>query len=300
MKRFLHILTLLFSLGLSQTALAANDYPLNAPVGGEPFGHSVTSIGEGVYVFRWWVYRNIFIVTDEGVIVTDPMNPKAAKLLQSEIRKITDKPVKYVVYSHNHHDHISGGIIFQKEGAKFVGHENVLKELGDHPSAVTPLPDITFQDRHTVTLGGRTLELEYFGPNHGESLVVMRLPKEKILFVVDIVTPRRVAFRMMPDFWPDEWIRSLKEIEATDFDYVISGHGPHTEPAIDAANVVMEQRVYLEDLMAAVKQAIDEGMHNPDELKTSVKLPEYKDWQYYNEWLPMNIERIWAFYHMGW
>ena len=105
---------------------------------------------------------------------------------------------------------------------------------------------------------------------------------------------------MMPDFWPDERIRSLKEIEATDFDYVISGHGPNTEPAIDTTNVVMEQRVYLEDLMAAVKEAMDSGVNSPDTLQKSVKLPKYKDWRYYDEWLPMNIERIWAFYHMGW
>ena len=300
MKYLLRSAILLFGLFVSTLSLAAKEFPLTEPVGGEPFGHSVTTLGDGVYVFRWWVYRNIFIVTDEGVIVTDPLNPKAAKLLQSEIRKITDKPVKYVVYSHNHHDHISGGIIFKEEGAKFVGHENVLKELADHPSPVTPLPDITYKDHYTVELGDRKLELKYFGANHGESLVVMRLPKENALFIVDIVTPRRVAFRMMPDFWPDEWIRSLKEIEATDFDYVISGHGPNTEPAIDTANVVKDQRVYIEDLMAAVKGAMDAGVHSPDELKASVKLPKYKGWRYYDEWLPMNIERIWAFYHMGW
>lgn len=300
MKSLVRSAILLFGLLVSTLSFAAQEFPLTEPMGGKPFGHSVKNLGDGLYVFRWWVYRNIFIVTDEGVIVTDPMNPRAAKLLQSEIRKITDKPVKYVVYSHNHHDHISGGIIFKEEGAKFVGHENVLKELGDHPSPVTPLPDITFKDRHTVKLGGRTLELEYYGPNHGNSLAVMRLPKEKALFIVDIVTPRRVAFRMMPDFWPDEWIRTLKEIEATEFDYVISGHGPHTQPAIDPAKVVMEQRVYLEDLMAAVKKAMDSGTHSPDALQKSVKLPKYKDWRSYDEWLPMNIERIWAFYHMGW
>ena len=104
----------------------------------------------------------------------------------------------------------------------------------------------------------------------------------------------------MPDFWPDDWIRSLKEIEATDFEYVISGHGPNTEPAIDTADVVMKQRVYLEDLMTAVKEAMDSGMHSPDALQKFVKLPKYKDWRNYEEWLPMNIERIWAFYHMGW
>lgn len=165
---------------------------------------------------------------------------------------------------------------------------------------MTPLPDITFKDRYTLKLGGRTLELEYYGPNHGNSLAIMRLPEEKILFIVDIVTPRRVAFRAMPDFWPDEWIRTLKEIEATDFDYVIPAHGPHTEPAIDPASIVMEQRVYLEDLMAAVKTAMDSGVHSPDKLRKTVKLPKYRYWRSYEEWLPMNIERIWAYYHMGW
>ena len=279
---------------------ASSNLPTQEPMGGKPFGHSVKKVSDGLYVFRWWVYRNMFLVTDEGVIVTDPMNPKAAKLLRSEIRKITDKPVKYVVYSHNHHDHISGGNIFKQEGAKFVAHKNVLKELGDHPSAVTPLPDITFDKSYTLSLGGRTLELNYFGPNHGESLVVMRLPKEKIMFIVDIVTPRRVAFRTMPDFWPDEWIRSLKEIEQMDFDYVISGHGPTNQPAIDPASVVAEQRMYLEDLIAAVKAEWDKGTHNPDKLRKLVKLPKYKHWRSYEQWLPMNVERIWSYLHMGW
>lgn len=299
MKRFFIQSIFVVSLLFSSLTMASN-LPTEEPMGGEPFGHSVKSMGDGLYVFRWWVYRNIFLVTDEGVIVTDPMNPKAAQLLLGEIRKITDKPIKYVVYSHNHHDHISGGNIFKEEGAKFVAHTNVLKELGDHASPVTPLPDITFDDSYTLKLGGRTLELSYFGKNHGASLVVMRLPKEKAIFVVDIVTPRRVAFRGMPDFWPDDWIRSLKEIEKMDFDYVISGHGPETQPAIDPASVVAEQRVYLEDLMTAVKDAMDAGTHSPDALRKMVKLPKYEKWQYYNEWLPMNIERIWAYYHMGW
>ncbi|MCW8900863.1 MAG: MBL fold metallo-hydrolase [Gammaproteobacteria bacterium] len=299
MKHLLLKFTFVLSLLFSSTAMSA-DFPTKEPMGGQPFGHSVKKVSDGLYVFRWWVYRNIFMVTDEGVIVTDPLNPKAAKLLRNEIRKITDKPVKYVVYSHNHHDHISGGNIFKEEGAKFIGHKNILKELGDHPSAVTPLPDITFDSEYTLQLGGRTIELKYFGPNHGESLVVMMLPKEKILFVVDIVTPRRVAFRSMPDFWPDEWIRSLKEIEQLDFDYVISAHGPENQPAIDPAAVVKEQRMYLEDLIAAVKVEWDKGTHSPDKLRKLVKLPKYKHWRSYEQWLPMNVERIWAYLHMGW
>jgi len=104
----------------------------------------------------------------------------------------------------------------------------------------------------------------------------------------------------MPDFWPDEWVRTLKEIEQMDFNYVISGHGPTNQPAIDPAKVVTDQRIYLEELMAAVKAEFDKGTHSPDKLRQIIKLPKYKDWRSYDDWLLMNIERIWAYYHLGW
>lgn len=259
-----------------------------------------TKVADGVYVFRWWVYRNVFIVTDEGVIATDPMNPKAAGLLMQEIKKVTDKPVKYVVYSHQHWDHISGGKIFKEAGAKFISQEGCIKHFERRPNPAVVMPDITFPDKYQLTLGGKTLELQYFGANHGDCLVTMRLPEEKMIFIVDIVTPKRVAFRTMPDFLPDEWIRSLREIEQLDFDKVISGHGPGSMPAISPRSSVREQREYLEDLIAAVKVEWDKGVRNPVALRQTVKLPKYKDWRSYNEWLSMNVERIWAYYHMGW
>ena len=52
--------------------------------------------------------------------------------------------------------------------------------------------------------------------------------------------------------------------------------------------------------MAAVKKAMDEGTHSPDALQQTVRLPEYEHWRNYEAWLPMNIERVWYFYHMGW
>jgi len=65
--QFIFVIGLLFS-----PMASASDFPLKEPMGGKTFGHSVKNIGNGVYVFRWWVYRNIFIVTDEGVIVLIP------------------------------------------------------------------------------------------------------------------------------------------------------------------------------------------------------------------------------------
>ena len=254
MKNLMLKLTVVIGLMFS-SAVMAGSFPTQEPMGGKAFGTSVKEIGDGLYVFRWWVYRNIFLVTDEGVIVTDPLNPKAAGLLRKEISNITDKPVKYVIYSHNHHDHISGGTVFKEEGAKFIAHKNVLTQLGDHPSPVIPLPDITFDDTYTVELGGRKVELTYFGPNHGDSLVVMRLPEEKILFIVDIVTPRRVAFRAMPDFWPDEWIRSLREIEQLDFPPVRE----YLEIIHDAGGKMYGCKMSM-DMMKLTKEDLFEGV----------------------------------------
>ena len=65
-------IVMLFGLLIPPLTSTAASFPTQEPMGGKPFGHSVKKIGDGLYVFRWWVYRNIFIVTDDGVIVTDP------------------------------------------------------------------------------------------------------------------------------------------------------------------------------------------------------------------------------------
>ena len=65
------------------------------PPGMKPFER--TKIADGVYTFRYFFHRNIFIVTDAGVIATDPLNPRAAKIMRAEIAKVTDQPVEYVV-----------------------------------------------------------------------------------------------------------------------------------------------------------------------------------------------------------
>ena len=237
----------------------------------------------------------MFLVTSEGVIATDPISPDAAAAMMDEIKKVTDKPVKYVIYTHNHYDHTLGGKIFKEAGAKFVSQENCIDEFRRHPNPALVMPDETYKDKRDLTLGDRTVELRYFGRNHGNCMTVIRLPKEKILVAVDIVGYKRTAFRTMPDYWPTEWIASLNEIDKLDFERVIPGHGAPVVPR----EAVRLTREYLEDLMAAVQTAMKET-HDPEKLKQTVKLPKYQDWVGYETALPLNIERVWAHYELGW
>ena len=114
----------------AQTVEVSEDtFEASAPLETQQFTE-VTQITDDLYMFRFWVYRTIFLVTDDGVIVADPINPKAAGMLMEEIRKITDQPIKYVIYSHEHWDHAAGGQVFKDAGAEFIAQENCVASSG--------------------------------------------------------------------------------------------------------------------------------------------------------------------------
>lgn len=259
-------------------------------------GHDTQEIAPGLYTFRYTGTRNIFMVTKDGVIATDPISPEAAKVMREEIRKITDKPVKYVVYSHNHWDHVPGGQIFKDEGAQFIAHEKCAVHFKDKPNRDIVTPDITFPENYTVKLGGRTLDLIYLGVNHSDCLVFMRPDSDnrKYLFAVDIATPGGAPLTFMAGYDPHNWLRTLKELEAMDFSVMIPGHGV---PLADKSSLT-ERRKYLEALMAAVKKAVDEGMP-PNEVGEKVRVPEFAYLRGYEINIRDNVRRIQAYYGIG-
>src|SRR6266850_2458526 len=119
------------SIGAALTAMALAQ-PAPAPAPAAPpapplFATTKVDGTDGVYVFRYQGHQAMFIVTPEGVIATDPIGerrPQAVTTYIAEIRKITQAPIRYVVYSHSHYDHIAGGKAFKDAGATFVAHEN--------------------------------------------------------------------------------------------------------------------------------------------------------------------------------
>src|SRR5258706_9624296 len=150
-----------------------------------PFATTKVDGTDNVYIFRYGNHQSMFVVTSAGVIATDPIGygrPQAVTTYIDEIKKVTDQPIKYLIYSHHHYDHITGGQPFKDAGAKIVAHKKAKERLAVLKDPATPLPDETMEKSRTIKLGCTTLELTYVGLNHSDSTIVMRLPKEKVLF----------------------------------------------------------------------------------------------------------------------
>jgi hypothetical protein len=275
-------------------------------------------VGDGVYLFQSGGHRSLFLVTDEGVIVTDPLNADAARSYRAAIATLTDQPVKFVVYSHYHWDRVSGAEVFTAEGAQVVAQERCAERFVANPNPNVVMPDITFDREYQVSLGGRSLDLYYFGPSHGDCLTVMVAQPAGLMQIVDLVEPPRASFpvdRYASYIKPQNLLeffdqaRSLimrtgaTEVLASHVRLIDDGQGgtmesPPTAPAL----IIADQARFWNEIYAAVETAREEGNIGIDsfvKLKTIDTKPFEGFDGYRKEDLPIIMRRVVGFYDMG-
>jgi glyoxylase-like metal-dependent hydrolase (beta-lactamase superfamily II) len=285
---------------LAAPALAQAQAPAPAPAAPPLFATTKVEGTDNVYIFRYQGHQAMFIVTPAGVIATDPIGryrPQAVTAYIDEIRKITSAPIRYVVYSHHHYDHIAGGKPFKDAGATFVAHKRARERLIELSFAdITPV-DEAVDGKRTIELGGTTLELVDVGRNHSDTTLLMRLPKEKLIFAVDFLPINSVNWRNMPDSWPIEWEAGIKKVLALEWDRMIPGH-PGPGGRLGTRDDVSNLLGYMQDLREEVKKAADAGKCI-DAAMREVKLPKYATLTNYESWLPMNVERYCLYFSGG-
>jgi cyclase len=255
----------------------------------------VTQIAPDLYfLFDFEGSNCVFLVTDDGVLLIDTRtHPREGRDLLARIRKVTDKPVKWVINSHFHGDHHMGNVVFKELGATFVAQEETArimarvqpKEMarrvdgfakrGLDPAEVKlVLPDVTFDSRMTIRLGGREVRLFYLGPGQQAGDTFVAFPHARTLF-----TPGAFGKHSMPNmlFTPsvDNWVKLLNEVAAMDVDTILPAHGDVATRA-DAK----ELAAMLADEYATVKEAVNRGV-SLDQAIATLTFPQYKDWRNY-------------------
>ncbi|UOD49671.1 MBL fold metallo-hydrolase [Orrella daihaiensis] len=224
------------------------------------------------------------VIAPEGVVVIDALgSPALAERLVVEIRKVTDKPIQYVIITHYHADHVYGLQVFKDLGAKVIAQEKgklyltsetaklrlevSREELAPWVDENTRLEaaDVWVINDEQLMLSGWQFDLLKVGPAHTPDDLSVYVPAENVLFAGDLMFQGRIPFVGNAD--SAGWIKSLDRLLTLSPKVVVPGHGPHsTDPAEDL-KFTRDYLQYLRDEMrepALNLDDFDEAYKNAD------------------------------------
>jgi cyclase len=176
---------------------------------------------------RYWGGNITVCLTDQGVILVDAKYARAHDDVVAKVRSLTDKPIKYVILTHNHADHSEGAAQLEAMGANIIISNDDRGNMARAANAKW-LPGLTYSGQAHLFLGGKELQLYQFrGHTRGDTVVYF--PAERVITLGDMLTTNPL---MPPTVnyadggsWTD-WTQSIDEILKMDFDLAIPGHGP--------------------------------------------------------------------------
>ena len=250
------------------------------------------------------------VVGEDGVIVIDALaTPFQAKRLLRFIRRVTRKPVKYLVLTHYHAVRVLGASAYgAREIIASEGTRELIKERGaqDFKSEAQRFPRLfkkietvpgltwptmTFDSGMTLRLGRRELRVMHLGRGHTKGDTVVWLPKERVLFSGDLVEQGAAPY--CGDAYLTEWPMTLEKVRALGARKVVPGRGPAltTPEAVNAA--IDGTQAFLRSLMGVVR----DGVESKATLKAvfdrtyAALQPKYGKWVIFEHCIPFNVSR---------
>jgi len=296
------ILRAVSSLLFAAAAVAASaQTPETVPFALKPLGHGVYAAIDDA---KGDAGANAgFVIGDDGVLVVDTFeNEKAARALLQGIRKLTPLPIKFVVNTHYHLDHVAGNRIFQEAGAVVIAHKNVrewihtenLKFFGkeikpEQKAEVESLgsPDAVYDDGVSLYLGKRRIDVMHLlGHTGGDSVV--RIPDAKVTFWGDLFW--RATLPNLIDATTTDWSKTLamdRTFREKFEGFEVPGHGD-----VGDLDDVAAFAAYLTDLRVDVESTIQQAKAYADVVQEVLpKVAEkYGKWAFFEYFAKSNIK----------
>ena len=246
-----------------------------------------------------------FVVGSEAVAVIDTLGSAVAgRDLRTAVRAATDKPIRYVINTHMHPDHVFGNAAFKEDKPTFVGHYKLARGLGSRAERYLAinkqmlgedafegieiiLPSVGVEERLTLDLGGRTLALEAQRTAHTDNDLTVTDMATDTLFLGDLLFSVHVPTL---DGSIAGWLALLDELSRKEAARVVPGHGPHAMAMPEGLSP--EQR-YLAAIAADVRQLIKEGKTLEDATKTA-GFSERAAWKLFDHYHVRNVTAAFA------
>ena len=280
------------------------------PVVAQDLGPHFLKIRDGIYVYgrddipgRDPTSNCGIIMTQEGVVLIDSgPNPPDSLIILEAVKKLTSQPIRFLINTETHNDHTTGNFVFSppavviaaagatqaikkyysaERNRKLMAQSNEMHDAFRDFRLVTP--HIEFADRLVLNMGDRTLELLQLNRIHSDADTAIWLPKERVLFSAATAAVKRFAF-FRPFVTIENVKDALKKLKVLNPDVVVPAHG-----APGTVQLLTETETFYNLLLDRVGKMITEGKAL-DEIKASLRLPEYQSWSGGKERLDTNIE----------
>jgi cyclase len=260
----------------------------------QDLGPGFHKIKDGIYTFApdQTTTTCSFAVTEAGVVMIDSCNsPLDSRRMAAAIKKVTDKPIMFLIDTETHSDHTGNHFIFSPsatvinaEGAGAGMRKEYNPKRAETLAAQSPEmrealkgekmipPHIEYKDRMTINLGERTFELIYLKNVHSFADTAIWMPKERVLFASSAANVR-TFINLRPTVVLPDVVASYKLMKSLNPEVVIAGHGQPTTTVI-----FDEYEGFYNLLMKRVAEMAAQGK-SLDEIKKELKMPEYTDWQ---------------------
>ncbi len=250
--------------------------------------YSIQQLKPGIYRTQSDFHFGVVLEGKDSLLVFDTINKGFSTWLKKELKARFNKPVKYVVYSHSHADHVEGGQVFEKDNPIYISHRRA-KQVFEILGVDTRLPNITFDKAMQVDLDGLSVHLQYWGANNGSGSISLYVPQKKFFSAVDWVLADRVGFKTMRGYDFNGLIHSLKEIDKLDWDMVAPGHS-----GVGTKEGVRLYRRYMETIRDNVLNGFRAKQSKAEIIATTkAKLdqePAFRErLKMYDEWVEDNI-----------
>ena len=240
-----------------------------------------------------------FIVGDDAVAVIDPGgSAREGRELRTAIQALTDRPIRYVILTHVHPDHVFGAAAFLDDHPSFIGHVKLpgaLAQRGDYylrriretlgseaEGSEVVAPTILVSARLDLDLGGRRLVVRAHGPAHTDNDLSIFDEKTRTFWLADLLFVDRIP---VIDGSLVGWLSQLDEITGIPADRAVPGHGPVSVPWPAGAD---SERRYLEAVARDTREAIKAGVGIADAYR-QVANSERGHWLLFDEYHPRNV-----------
>ena len=185
---------------------------------------TMQKVSNNIYVIMQDGGNVAFLPTAEGVLVVDDKFAQDAPQIMAKIKSVTDKPVKYVLNTHQHGDHTGGNEAMMAAGAEILIHKNARANMVTNKQP--GLPQITYADEAQVFLGGQEVVARHYGRGHTNGDAVIYFPSERVLHTGDLFVTGGAPFCDTANGGSiKEWDGTVQKMLQLDFDTVIPGHG---------------------------------------------------------------------------